>query len=163
VVAGVVIRDRTVLAARRTYPVEVAGRWECPGGKVEPGETEQAALVRELAEELGITVAVRDRVGPDLPLDRGSRLRAYRADLVEGEPAAREHDAVRWVAAAELDNLDWLPSDLPLVPFLRQLVADGSGTASLSGLVLRSGDDSGGGRPVASVPLPSGDVGVTET
>ncbi|HET8589614.1 MAG TPA: (deoxy)nucleoside triphosphate pyrophosphohydrolase [Nakamurella sp.] len=151
VVAGVVIRDGAILAARRTYPVEVAGRWECPGGKVEPGESEQQALVRELTEELGITVAARDRVGPALPLDGGYRLHAYRADLIEGEPQAREHDAVRWVAAAELDAVDWLPSDRPLVPFLRRLLQDGARSAGRDGLR----DASAAGHPVTGLGHPA--------
>jgi 8-oxo-dGTP diphosphatase len=160
VVAGVVIRDGAILAARRTYPVEVAGRWECPGGKVEPGESEQQALVRELTEELGITVAARDRVGPALPLDGGYRLHAYRADLIEGEPQAREHDAVRWVAAAELDAVDWLPSDRPLVPFLRRLLQDGARSAGRDGLR----DASAAGHPVTGLGHPaSGTPRVTQT
>jgi 8-oxo-dGTP diphosphatase len=146
VVAGVVVRDGAVLAARRTYPAQAAGHWECPGGKVEPGESEPAALVRELAEELGITVTVRDRVGPALPLAGGYRLHAYRADLVRGEPEAREHDAVRWVPAAELDSVRWLPSDRPLVPFIRQLLDAGS----------RAGSD-GGRRAADTSSWPVGD------
>ena len=58
VVGAAIVRDGRVLACRRTSPVEAAGRWELPGGKVEPGETPEAALVREVREELGVGVAI---------------------------------------------------------------------------------------------------------
>ncbi len=123
VVCGVVIRDGTVLAARRTYPPELAGFWECPGGKVESGESETDALARELEEELGITVTVRDRIGPDCALGNGYVLHAYRAELLSGEPSPTVHDAIRWVRAGQVDSVAWLPSDAPLVPVLRDLLA----------------------------------------
>ncbi|MET0865989.1 MAG: NUDIX domain-containing protein, partial [Nakamurella sp.] len=62
VVAGAIIEDGRVLAARRTHPPELAGKWERPGGKVRPGESEAAALTRELAEELAVDVVVGDRI-----------------------------------------------------------------------------------------------------
>ena len=68
IVAAVIITDGRVLACERSAPPEVAGRWEFPGGKVEPGETDPQALARECAEELGVRVEVGDRVGPDVPL-----------------------------------------------------------------------------------------------
>src|SRR5699024_9120389 len=102
VVAGVVVRDGAVLAARRTYPPQLAGFWECPGGKVEPGETETDALARELAEELGISVAVGERIGPDCDLGNGSVLHAYRAELVSGAPSPTVHDAIRWLRADDV-------------------------------------------------------------
>lgn len=113
VVAGAVIRRATMLVAQRVRPPELAGRWELPGGKVAPGETERDALARELAEELGLTVrdvAVGDRLGDDIALD-GMTLRAYRVQLLGGEPHARDHREVRWVTAAELPDVDWVPAD----------------------------------------------------
>jgi 8-oxo-dGTP diphosphatase len=100
-----------VLAARRREP---AG-WELPGGKVEPGESEPAALVRECREELGVTVEVGHRVGPDVPVAGGWTLRAWTGRVVAGEPAALEHAELRWVPYAELPGLDWLPADRPAV------------------------------------------------
>lgn len=114
VVAGALIRDAKVLVAQRVRPPELAGRWELPGGKVAPGETERDALARELAEELGLgvgDVAVGDRLGDDIVVDGGFTLRAYRVRLVRGEPAARDHRALRWITAAELCDLDWVPAD----------------------------------------------------
>ncbi|OBJ04706.1 DNA mismatch repair protein MutT [Mycobacterium sp. 1482292.6] len=114
VVAGALIRDAKVLVAQRVRPPELAGRWELPGGKVGPGETERDALARELAEELGLgvrDVAVGGRLGDDIVVDGGFTLRAYRVRLVRGEPDARDHRAVRWITAAELHDLDWVPAD----------------------------------------------------
>jgi 8-oxo-dGTP diphosphatase len=114
VVAGAVIRGSTVLVAQRVRPPELAGRWELPGGKVAPGETECAALARELAEELGLEigdVVVGDRLGDDISLNDTTTLRAYRVRLVRGEPGAHDHRALRWVTAAELPDVDWVPAD----------------------------------------------------
>ena len=114
VVAAAVICDSRVLVAQRVRPPELAGRWELPGGKVAPGETERDALARELAEELGLEigdVAVGDRLGADIPLSGTTTLRAYRVRLVRGEPHPRDHQALRWVTATELHGVDWVPAD----------------------------------------------------
>lgn len=111
VVAGAVVRGSKLLVAQRLRPPELAGRWELPGGKVASGETEPAALARELAEELGIAVAVGDRVGHDVALGDSATLRAYQVRLTGGEPHPHDHRALRWVSAAELPGLDWVPAD----------------------------------------------------
>jgi len=120
VVAGVIVEDGRVLAARRTHPPELAGKWELPGGKVNPGETESGALARELAEELGIEIAVGERVGGEVELGDNQVRRCRAARICAGRPDPTEHDLVRWVAATELDRLDWLPADRELLPVLRQ-------------------------------------------
>ncbi len=114
VVAGALICGAKVLVAQRVRPPELAGRWELPGGKVAPGETERDALARELAEELGLSVgdvAVDGRLGADIAVDGLFTLRAYRVRLIRGEPDARDHRALRWITAAELNDLDWVPAD----------------------------------------------------
>lgn len=117
VVVGVaVIRDGRVLAALRAG---VDGGWEFPGGKVEPGETEQAAGARELREELGLEVELGESLGVEVPIGEKYLLRVYAAELVAGEPVLHEHSATRWVGAAELGRLDWLPADRPFLVILR--------------------------------------------
>ena len=118
VVVGAVLRDAggRVLAARRERP---AG-WELPGGKVEPGESETAALIRECQEELGVQVRVDARLGGDLPVQGGHGvLRVWTGRITNGQPTPREHRALRWLAPHELDDVDWLPADRPLIDLLR--------------------------------------------
>nr|WP_030501453.1 (deoxy)nucleoside triphosphate pyrophosphohydrolase [Micromonospora purpureochromogenes] len=127
VVGAAIIEGGRVLACERSAPAEVAGRWEFPGGKVEPGEAETDALARECAEELGVRVAVGARVGRDVRMAHGrSVLRVYAARLLHGDqPKALEHAELRWLSAAELDSVDWLPADVPIVAALRPLLATG--------------------------------------
>jgi 8-oxo-dGTP diphosphatase len=121
VVVGAVLRDGAgrVLGARRTGPPG----WEFPGGKVEPGETEAVALVRELREELGVTAEVGGRVGPDVPMPADRVLRVYAVRVTAGEPACLEHAELRWFTTADLRTVPWLPADLPIVA---TLLADSS-------------------------------------
>jgi 8-oxo-dGTP diphosphatase len=120
VVGAAVVRDGRVLAARRTAPPETAGRWELPGGKVEPGETPGSALVREIREELGCSVVVEQWLDGEVPIGERHVLRVALVRLVDGEPVPVEHDRVRWLAPDELDDLDWLEPDRPFLPALRQ-------------------------------------------
>ena len=131
VVAAVIERDGLFLAARRTGPAALAGLWEFPGGKAEPGEDDAAALRRECREELGVEIAVGAAVGPVYTAAGGSLLvRTYRAVLVSGEPAPIEsHDALRWLAAggAGVRELPWLPGDYAI---LDALEAGDAGTSN---------------------------------
>ncbi len=138
VVATALVRDGTVLAARRSYPPELAGRWELPGGRVEPGETEAEAVVRECREELGTSVVPGRRLGPDLPI-RAGVLRVHTAVPAAGaeDPRALEHSALRWVTAPELGTVGWLDAD-------RAVVHD------LAGLLGGSGDGGSPGGPEGS-------------
>ena len=122
VVAGAIVRESTVLIAQRTRPPELAGRWELPGGKVAAGEAEPEALARELAEELGVDVAVGRHLG-DVQLNATTTLRAFAATLIHGEPQPHDHSALRWVSAAELHDVDWVPADRGFLPALTRLLS----------------------------------------
>jgi 8-oxo-dGTP diphosphatase len=113
-----------VLAARRSAIGALAGGWEFPGGKVEPGEDPVDALHRELDEELQIRV----RLGEELPAPDGStwplaanlRMRLWFAEVTGGVPTLTgSHDELRWLRAGQLDDVDWLPADLDIVRRLR--------------------------------------------
>jgi 8-oxo-dGTP diphosphatase len=123
VVAGAVIAESKVLVAQRVRPPELAGLWELPGGKVAAGESDAEALARELAEELGVEVEVGARLGDDVALNPTMTLRAYAATLVRGEPRPHDHSALRWVSAAELHDVDWVPADRGFVAALGVLLA----------------------------------------
>ena len=125
VVVGAVIHDgATVLAAQRDHPPALAGRWEFPGGRVEDGEDEPAALTRECREELTAEVEVGDRLGPDLVLPGGALLRLYTARLARGaQPVAGEHRAIRWVSEAQIGGLDWLDADRLVLPTVTALLS----------------------------------------
>jgi 8-oxo-dGTP diphosphatase len=124
VVATALVRDGRVLIAQRTRPPELAGRWELPGGRVEPGEDEAAAVVRECREELATEVVPDGRVGTDLPISVGA-LRVHQAHPVPGapEPRALEHAAVRWVDAAEVPAVDWVDADRAVVGDLVRILS----------------------------------------
>lgn len=125
VVGAAIVRDGRVLAARRTAPPEAAGRWEFPGGKVEPGESPEDALVREVREELGCAVEVTGWLPGEVPIGERHTLTVAVATLAgDAEPVPHEHDAVRWLAAAELDDVDWLEPDRPFLPHLRALLGE---------------------------------------
>ena len=122
VVGAALLRDGRVLACRRTSPPAAAGRWEFPGGKVEPGESPEAALVRELAEELGIVARVTGWLDGAATIGETHQLRVALA-RADGEPRPVEHDAVRWLGPDELDDLDWLEPDRPFLAELARLLA----------------------------------------
>jgi 8-oxo-dGTP diphosphatase len=127
VVAAALVRgDGCVLLQQRAAGKAMAGLWEFPGGKVEPGERPEAALIRELAEELGIAVSA-DALAPAAfaSADLGERhllLLLYLCRLWEGEPQALDAAALRWARPAEMRALPMPPADVPLVEALARLL-----------------------------------------
>jgi 8-oxo-dGTP diphosphatase len=126
--AALVDGDRVLVAQRSGGPYD--GCWEFPGGKVEPGEEELAALVREIGEELGVAVVPQAFLG-EVVLDGvvagglpgASTLRVWWARVETGsEVTAHEHSELRWLTADELESLDWIPADRPLLPAVRALL-----------------------------------------
>jgi 8-oxo-dGTP diphosphatase len=127
-VAAVVLidADGRVLLAQRPEGKAMAGLWEFPGGKVDPGETPEAALIRELGEELGIDVAASclapftfaSHTYPDFHL----LMPLYVCRKWSGIPIAREGQRLRWVRSAQLADYPMPPADKPLVAMLRDLL-----------------------------------------
>ncbi len=120
VVAAVIVEDGRVLACRRREGKAAAGRWEFPGGKVEPGEADAEALVREIREELGVGIHVTGHLTTD---DTGAiRLVCLRAALDGERPvASTDHDALDWVPLDRLGDVEWADPDRPAVRLLQGL------------------------------------------
>ena len=115
--------DNRVLLAQRPEGKSMAGLWEFPGGKVEPGETPEAALIRELQEELGIDTR-ESCLAPLCFASHGYEdfhllMPLYACRRWEGAIIPREGQALKWVRAADLRNHPMPPADLPLIPILR--------------------------------------------
>jgi 8-oxo-dGTP diphosphatase len=126
--AAIVDGDRVLVARRSGGPFD--GCWEFPGGKVERGESDLSALVREIGEELDVAITPQAFLGEVL-LDGvvgggapgASTLRVWWARISDGRlPVAHEHSELRWVGADELDDLAWIPADRPLLPDVRALL-----------------------------------------
>lgn len=118
--AAIIYRDETVLACRRAFDDEsgLHHRWELPGGKVEPGESAEEALRREIAEELGCRLQLvweYDTVEFDYP-EFHLTMDVFVCTLAPGaEPELRVHDRFRWLSKAELLDVEWLPADVKLM------------------------------------------------
>ncbi|WP_314147371.1 (deoxy)nucleoside triphosphate pyrophosphohydrolase [uncultured Leifsonia sp.] len=119
VVAAVIEHDGRLLACRRAPHKDAAGRWEFPGGKVEPGETPEAALERELREELDARILVGRLL--DRTVTGRVDLACYAATLAGPAPVrSTDHDALRWLRPDELAGVDWADADRPVVALLAQ-------------------------------------------
>jgi 8-oxo-dGTP diphosphatase len=120
VTAAVICREGQIFVARRGPGRHMAGYWEFPGGKVEAGETREACLRRELAEELSIDVEIGRFIGESL-YDYGEktiRLLAYEVTWVGGEIRLKDHDQMAWYTRAELADIELAPADIPLLAYL---------------------------------------------
>ncbi len=123
-VAAAIIKNEhgQILIARRLKGKAQEGLWELPGGKLEPGESPEACLVRELEEEMNIRIEPYERFGAN-EHDYGTvqiRLIAYKARYIQGDIRLVDHDDYRWVEKAELDRFEWAPADVPFIEKLNQ-------------------------------------------
>ncbi|MCB9679658.1 MAG: (deoxy)nucleoside triphosphate pyrophosphohydrolase [Alphaproteobacteria bacterium] len=121
VVAAAILQGGRVLCALRSPTMSTPDRWELPGGKVEPGESDARALVREIREELGVDIEVGGHIGTSV--HGRIELVAYVARLRAGVPRPTEHAEVRWVGPDALHTLQWAPADVPLLGPLRDTVS----------------------------------------
>lgn len=109
-----------IFATARGYG-EFKGKWEFPGGKIEPGETSQQALIREIQEELAVKIEVGeliDTIEYDYPTFHLS-MDCFLCVVVDGEIILKEAEAARWLGKDELYSVDWLPADIALIEKLQ--------------------------------------------
>ena len=115
VVGAAIIKEEKVLVMQRSNQMTLPGMWEFPGGKVEANETEQEALIREIKEELSVTINILDYINEaSYDYDFGTvQLKVYTAEIISGQITLEEHSDGKWVTADELKNIDWAPVDIP--------------------------------------------------
>ena len=112
--------EKIIFATERGYG-EFKGGWEFPGGKIEPGETPQQALCREVMEELDTKIQVGDLIDTieyDYPAFHLS-MDCFWCEVVSGNLVLKEHEAARWLTSDELDSVEWLPADVTLIDKIR--------------------------------------------
>ena len=117
VAAGLIVSDGQILIARRHSSAHLGGLWEFPGGKRQPGESFEACLAREVAEELGLTIAVHEQIASadHRDAERRVHLRFYRCSILAGEPRPLGCEAYRWVTPLEIGTYSFPPADEPVV------------------------------------------------
>lgn len=121
VVAAVIKVDNKIFATQRGYG-EFKDGWEFPGGKIEPGETPQEALKREVMEELDTEISVGDLIDTieyDYPNFHLS-MDCFWCGVVRGDLVLKEHEAARWLKKEELREVDWLPADIALIEKIKK-------------------------------------------
>ena len=122
VVAAILHRDGAYFATQRGYG-EFEGMWEFPGGKIEPGESREVALKREIQEELGVDIVIEDLICTT-EYDYHSfhlTLHCYLCRVEAGEIELREHKSARWLRPKELGSVEWLPADKDVISRLYSL------------------------------------------
>lgn len=121
VVAAIIVQDNMIFATQRGYG-DFKDGWEFPGGKIEPGESPQEALVREIEEELDATIEVGEHlctVDHDYPKFHIT-MHCYICSIIDGALTLLEHEAARWLKREELWTVEWLPADVDVVKALEK-------------------------------------------
>ena len=121
VVAAIIRASNTIFATQRGYG-EFEGMWEFPGGKMEAGEQPEAALAREIREELAVEIGIDQllcTVNYDYPQFHLT-MHCFMCHITAGTPQLLEHKSARWLSASDLDTVEWLPADIEVIGLLRQ-------------------------------------------
>lgn len=121
VVAAIIQKENKILATKRGYG-EFINMWEFPGGKIEPGETKDQALVREIKEELNIEISV-DKFAIDIEYQYPNFylfMSCFMCSIKEGSIELLEHNDGKWITKEELNTLNWLPADIDAVNYLKE-------------------------------------------
>lgn len=121
VVAAIIVDNNRIFATQRGYG-DFKDGWEFPGGKMEPGETPEAALVREIQEELDTTISV-DKLLRTVEYDYPKfhlTMHCFFSSIASGDLVLKEHEAAQWLTAETIDSVDWLPADLVLIPGIKE-------------------------------------------
>ena len=128
VTCGIVFKADRILVAQRSEKMKLPLKWEFPGGKIEPNETAEACICRELREELNIEIEILERLKSQ-PFDYGTfaiNLIPFVARLVSGKVIPQEHKDFKWLSTDQLRSLDWAPADIPVLDlFLKSNYASG--------------------------------------
>ena len=122
VVAAIIYKDGAYFTTQRGYG-EFEGMWEFPGGKVEPGESRDVALKREIQEELGVDIAIENLLCTteyDYPSFHLT-MHCYLCSIASGEIELREHKSAQWLTMESLDNVEWLPADKDVIEMLKNV------------------------------------------
>jgi 8-oxo-dGTP diphosphatase len=123
VTASIISRDNRVLIAQRPANDRLAGKWEFPGGKIEPGETPEECLKREIREEFDVEIEVLEYFGQSIYTYKNGKIKlmAYLCKWISGEFTLKVHSRIRWVGYDELDLFDYAPADIPLAEKLKSV------------------------------------------
>ena len=121
VVAAIIQNENKILATKRGYG-EFINMWEFPGGKIEPGETKEDALIREIKEELNIKINI-DKFALDIEYQYPNFylfMSCFMCSIKEGSIELLEHNDAKWITKEELDSLNWLPADIEVINYLKE-------------------------------------------
>lgn len=124
VTAAIILKDNKILIAQRAPADKLANKWEFPGGKIEPGETQQECLKREIREELDVEIEVLDFFGESIYayISGSIRLIAYWCKWISGDFTLKVHSRIEWVNRNQLDLYDFAQADIPLVEKLKLII-----------------------------------------